>query len=161
MGVTGRGAIWEQSNRWQLKVLSSTLPVVRPRNSVTHWSGDLLRHSNITILCFLRVGGRVGGQAGFLRQAGGFALDSVVHILFWWPTLLCFGEFYLLSALSPYTAGGQKIIRFLKKTNFFFFGEADFILFVIESLHSCQMICTWLFVAKMSFFSLLVKWTTQ
>lgn len=42
-----------------------------------------------------------------------------------------FGEFYLLSALSPHTAGGKKISRLKKKT-----------FFVIESLHSCQMICT-------------------
>lgn len=54
VGVTGRGAIKKQNNpiNGSLTVLSSELPVVRPKQSVTHRSGDLLRHSNITILCF-------------------------------------------------------------------------------------------------------------
>lgn len=66
VGATGRGAIKKQNNpiNGSLTVLSSELPVVRPKQSVTHRSGDLLRHSNITILCFLREGG-AGGAQGF------------------------------------------------------------------------------------------------
>lgn len=55
--------------------------------------------------------------------------DSVVH--FGDRLFIVFDEFDLLSALSPYTAGGQKKVKI-----FFFFLRKS--CFVIESLHSCQ-----------------------
>lgn len=117
--------------------------MVRPRNSVTHWSGDLLRHSNITILCFLREGGR----AGFFKTSRWFLLLTLwcIFFFFLWPIYTLFWWFLPpICTLSIHCRREKKLdLKKNKKNNFFFFwGKAVFILFLIESLHSCQMICS-------------------
>ena len=74
-------------------------------------------------------------------------------------SLFCFEEFYILPALSPLTAAGQTNNERRKKTEPFF--SRVVFLFVIKSLHSCPRLFTWLFVAYMSSFYLLVRWTTE